>query len=110
MIAHKFDLASVVRETSGFVGAELKAVVESAMFIPFMDGERVLDTEDLLQAAHDMVPLAKSHSQRIEELRDFVRSGLARNASYIEKTKEVELGSIRGERRREKGGSRIVDI
>lgn len=75
------ELARVVRETEGFVGAELEAVVKDALFPAFMDGRRELETEDLVRAAGNMVPLAKSHHERIARLRELVVNGQARNAS-----------------------------
>jgi SpoVK/Ycf46/Vps4 family AAA+-type ATPase len=97
MVRQKFDLVRIADETRGFVGAELEAVVKAAMFPAFRDGQRELDDDDLLQAARDMVPLAKSHAKIVEELRALVKSGQARNASRAA-AQEVELGRIRGER------------
>jgi hypothetical protein len=68
------------------------------MFPAFRDGQRDLDDGDLLQAARDMVPLAKSHATLIEELRALIKNGQARNASRAATDQEVELGRIRGER------------
>jgi MoxR-like ATPase len=98
MVRQKFDLARLAEETLGFVGAELEAVVKAAMFPAFRDGQRDLDDGDLLQAARDMVPLAKSHATLIEELRALIKNGQARNASRAATDQEVELGRIRGER------------
>src|SRR3990170_3553475 len=39
------------------------------MFPAFMDGKREIETADLVAAAGDMVPLAKSHHDRIAPLR-----------------------------------------
>jgi SpoVK/Ycf46/Vps4 family AAA+-type ATPase len=97
MVKQKFDLARIAEETLGFVGAELKAVVEAAMFPAFRDGQRELDDDDLLQAARDMVPLATSHATLIEDLRALIKNGQARNASRAA-AQEVELDRIRGER------------
>jgi hypothetical protein len=99
MIAQKFDLARVVRETEGFVGAELEALVKDAMFPAFMDQERELQTEDLVKSAGEMVPLAKSRSEHIQKLRKLVLNGEARNASRATAAEEVQFDHIRGERR-----------
>jgi SpoVK/Ycf46/Vps4 family AAA+-type ATPase len=98
MIRSRFDLPAVARATEGFVGAELEAVVKDGMFTPFMDGRREIETEDLLRAAGDMVPLAKSHRERIERLRQLVLNGEARNASRVAAAEEVEVEKVRGER------------
>ncbi len=101
LVAQKFDLDRVAAATEGFVGAEIEAVVKDAMFPAFRDGERELETDDLIGSANEMVPLAKSHAEVIAKLRSFVQDGLARNASKGETSKAVELDSIRGVRRLE---------
>lgn len=98
MIRQRFDLSRAVRATEGFVGAELEAVVKDAMFPAFMDGQREIETEDLLHAAGDMVPLAKSHHERVARLRQLVTNGEARNASKRTVADEVKVDHIRGER------------
>jgi len=98
MIRQRFELARVVRETEGFVGAELEAVVKDALFPAFMDGRRELETEDLVRAAGNMVPLAKSHHERIARLRELVVNGQARNASTRGATDEVQVDRVRSER------------
>jgi len=98
MVKQRFDLARVSQATEGFVGAELEAVVNDAMFPAFMDGKREIETADLLAAAGDMVPLAKSHHDRIQQLRELVLSGQARNASRRTAADEVRVDRVRGER------------
>ncbi len=98
LVRQRFDLPEVAAATVGFVGAELEAVVEAALFPAFMDSRRDLQTDDLLRAAGDMVPLAQSHATHIEELRRLVTSGQARNASRATTTQAVPLSGIRGER------------
>ena len=98
MIRQRFDLSKIARATEGFVGAELEAVVNDAMFPAFMDGKREIDTADLVAAAGDMVPLAKSHHDRIAQLRELVLSGQARNASRGTVAEEVKVEQVRGER------------
>jgi ATP-dependent Zn protease len=97
-IRNKFDLARVARETEGFVGAELEAVVNAAQFPAFIDGGREIETPDLLAAAGTMVPLAKSHREHIEELRKLVIFGQARNASSAAKVEEVNIENLRDNR------------
>ena len=81
MLSQRFNLAAVASATEGFVGAELQALVNDAMFPAFRDNRRELETEDLLNAAGEMVPLSASHQEHIEQLRTMVINGQARNAS-----------------------------
>ena len=98
MVRSRFDLPAIAEATRGFVGAELEAVTNDALFPAFMDGQRELETEDLLRSAGDMVPLARSHEERIDQLRTLVRSGLARNASTSTPDREVAVDKIRNHR------------
>jgi SpoVK/Ycf46/Vps4 family AAA+-type ATPase len=98
MIRQRFNLSQVVGATQGFVGAELEAVVKDAMFPAFMDGKREIETDDLVRAAGDMVPLAKSHREHINRLRQLVVNGQARNASKVSAADEVKVEQVRGER------------
>jgi len=98
MVRQRFDLMRVAHATEGFVGAELEAVVKDAMFPAFMDGRRELDTDDLVRAAGDMVPLAKSNHERIQKQRQLVINGEARNASKHTALDEVKFEKVRGER------------
>lgn len=99
MIRQNFDLGRVAEATEGFVGAELEALVVAGMFPAFVDGRRAMETDDLLAAAEDMVPLARSHEKDVGELRALVESGQARNASAATVPQQVALDQIRGARR-----------
>lgn len=94
MIGGKFDLDKVADATAGFVGAELEAVVKDAMFPGFLEGEREIDTDDLLNSAAEIVPLAKSHAEVVEELRKLVTDNLARNATKIDEQQAVDLETV----------------
>lgn len=98
MVQQRFDLERVVQATEGFVGAELEAVVNDALFPAFMDDRREIETADLLHAAGDLVPLAKSRREHIERLRQVVIQGEARNASWRTPADEVNVEQVRGER------------
>ncbi len=94
-VEHRFQLDEVLELTGGFVGAELEALVKDAMFPAFMDGERQLETRDLVKSAGEMVPLARSRAEHINKLRELVERGEARNASQISAGGEVKPESIR---------------
>jgi len=77
--ATKFDLAQLVAATDGFSGAEIEQSIISALYDVFY-GNRDLATEDVLQSCHETVPLSKTMSERISELREWAH-GRARFAS-----------------------------
>jgi SpoVK/Ycf46/Vps4 family AAA+-type ATPase len=90
MIQQRFDLEAVVQATTSFVGAELEALVNDALFPAFMDGRREIETADLLRAASELVPLARSRRDHIERLRQVVVRGEARNASRHPQTEAAK--------------------
>lgn len=77
------NLATVAEATDTFTGAEIAALVPDALFAAFSEEAREITTEDLLQAAKAVVPLAKTAEEKVRTLRDFW-SGRARPASTLE--------------------------
>jgi hypothetical protein len=63
--------SAIAGATELFTGAEIAALVPDAMFTAFNDGAREVTTDDLLRAAKDVVPLAKSAAEKITRLREF---------------------------------------
>ena len=78
----KFDLLGVSKETDGFSGAELEALVSESMFEAFDQG-RELMTEDLLATAKFSVPLSRTMSEKINALRRWAKTR-ARPASSLQ--------------------------
>jgi hypothetical protein len=65
------DLGAIAEATSSFTGAEIAALIEhDAMFAAFADGGRELTTDDVLLAARDVIPLAKTSAEKIAGLRE----------------------------------------
>jgi len=77
------DCAAVATASDQFTGSELAFLVEEGLVTAFGDGARPLRTDDLMGAAHDMVPLAKTAEESIKALRDWAR-GRCRMASVSE--------------------------
>lgn len=81
----------VARATADFTGAEISALVPDALFAAFADGERPIDTMDLIQAAGATVPLARTAVEKIEALRKWAK-GRARPATTPENTGPAKAG------------------
>lgn len=64
-------LSDLLDATDTFTGAEIAALVPDAMFTAFNDGAREVTTDDLLRATKDVVPMAKSASEKITRLREY---------------------------------------
>jgi ATP-dependent 26S proteasome regulatory subunit len=78
-IPAEFDLAKVAGATGGFSGAELEEVVVAGLYAAF-GGRRPLNTEDLLVAAAETVPLSDTMRESVQAIRDWAK-GRTRKAS-----------------------------
>lgn len=85
------DYAAVADRSDTFTGSEVAALVPDALFAAFADGGREITTEDLLDAATGVVPLAKTAEEKIKALRAKA-AGLAKPASRSAARKVAEKG------------------
>lgn len=65
------NLQAIAEETDTFTGAEIAALVPDALFAAFSDDAREVTTDDLVEAARVVVPLAKTADDKIRRLREF---------------------------------------
>jgi hypothetical protein len=72
--AKSFDLDALVAATAGYSGAEIEAGIESALRDAFGDGQRPLETKDLLAAYDRSPPISVIMADRIAELREWASS------------------------------------
>jgi SpoVK/Ycf46/Vps4 family AAA+-type ATPase len=75
-----YDLDRLAYETPDFSGAEIEQILIEAMHIGFSQN-RDFTTEDVLEAASQMVPLARTAKEQIEFLQSWAASGKVRLAS-----------------------------
>ncbi len=75
-----YDLDRLSYETPNFSGAEIEQIIIEAMHIGFSQN-RDFTTEDILEAASQIVPLAQTASAEVEYLLEWAKSGRARLAS-----------------------------
>ncbi len=75
-----YDLDRLAYETPDFSGAEIEQMIIEAMHIAFSQ-QRDFTTEDILEAASQLVPLAKTAQEQIQFLQNWAASGKARLAS-----------------------------
>lgn len=83
----------VAAACDGFVGAEIAALVPAALFQAFENGERAINTADLLAEARNTVPLSKTASDKIAGLREWAK-GRARRASAEETTEQNDKRNL----------------
>ena len=75
-----YDVKRLAYETPEFSGAEIEQTIIEAMHIGFSQN-RDFTTDDILEAASQIVPLAKTAQEQIEFLQKWVAGGKARLAS-----------------------------
>ena len=75
-----YDTQRLAYETPDFSGAEIEQTIIEAMHIGFSQN-RDFTTDDILEAASQIVPLAKTAQEQIEFLQQWVAAGKARLAS-----------------------------
>lgn len=75
-----YDVKRLAYETPDFSGAEIEQTIIEAMHIGFSQN-RDFTTDDILEAASQIVPLAKTAQEQIEFLQKWVAAGKARLAS-----------------------------
>jgi len=69
-----FDLDALVAATERYSGAEIEAGIESALRDAFGNGQRPLETKDLVEAYRRSPPISVIMADRIAELRDWAQS------------------------------------
>ena len=75
-----YDIDRLAYETPDFSGAEIEQGIIEAMHIGFSQN-RDFTTDDILEAASQIVPLAQTAQQEIQVLQEWATSGKARLAS-----------------------------
>lgn len=75
-----YDLDRLAYETPDFSGAEIEQTIVEAMHIGFSQ-DREFTTDDILEAASQIVPLARTAQEQIQQLQEWAASGKARLAS-----------------------------
>jgi len=75
-----YDVKRLAYETPDFSGAEIEQTIVEAMHIGFSQN-RDFSTDDILEAASQIIPLARTAQEQIQFLQDWANAGKARLAS-----------------------------
>ncbi|MBK1987301.1 AAA family ATPase [Sphaerospermopsis aphanizomenoides BCCUSP55] len=75
-----YDIDRLAYETPDFSGAEIEQTLIEAMHIGFSQN-RDFTTDDILEAASQIIPLARTAVEQIQKLQEWAASGRARLAS-----------------------------
>ena len=69
----EFDITRLVASTQGFSGSEIEQVIISAMYDAF-DAGADIDTDRLVTAAQEIIPLSYTMKERIDRLREWAKT------------------------------------
>ena len=84
MTPDEFDLDELAQVSNGYSGAEIEEAIISAMFDAFYEKEK-LNTKRLIESIRQTVPLSKTMSEDIDELRKWAndRARIATSAELV---------------------------
>lgn len=66
------DSIALIKETDGFNGADLEAVVKDTIEMAFIDGREVITTDDLIKSVKDTKSISKTLKDKISEIKDTI--------------------------------------
>lgn len=75
-----FDLDELAGATEGFSGAEIESTVKAGLLHAFMDGERHVETRDIVGGAKQIQPTSVMKREQIDSLRQWAKSHMAIDA------------------------------
>jgi AAA+ superfamily predicted ATPase len=67
----EFDIPALITNTENFTGAEIEHVIKDSMYAAFSDNLRKLTTEDIINEAEPLIPLAVTMEEDILALREW---------------------------------------
>ena len=66
------DSIALIKETNGFNGADLEAVVKDTIEMAFIDGREFITTEDLIKSVKDTKSISSTLKDKITEIRSTI--------------------------------------
>lgn len=66
------DSIALIKETDGFNGADLEAVIKDTIEMAFIDGRDVITTEDLLKSVRDTKSISNTLKEKIKEIKSTI--------------------------------------
>ena len=91
------DSIALIKETEGFNGADLEAVVKETIELAFIEGRDVITTEDLLAVVKDTKSISNTLKDKIKEIKatiDRIDIKLASKNEHITKMDTIVHGKV----------------
>lgn len=80
------DSIALIKETKGFNGADLEAVIKDTIERTFIEGKTTITTEDLMKSVKDTKSISSTLKDKISQIKDTVSKIDIKPASIPEKT------------------------
>lgn len=80
----QIDSIALIKETQGFNGADLEAVVKDAIETAFIEGKNVITTEDLMDSVRDTKSISSTFKEKISEIKTTIEKIDIKPASKTE--------------------------
>lgn len=101
----EIDTISLIKETEGYNGADLEAIVKDAIESIFINGKNKLTTQDLLESIKDTKSISKTLKDKIDQIRQTISAIDIKQASSLDnKTykKNIKSEDIKTNKRKPK--------
>ena len=85
----EIDTISLIKETEGFNGADIEAVVKDTIERAFIDGKQTINTEDLHKSVLDTKSISCTLKDKIREIKKTIEMIDIKQASKKDDNKEV---------------------
>ena len=82
----EIDSIALIKETKGFNGADLEAVVKDTIELAFIDGKEKITTEDLIKSVKDTKSISKTLKEKIAEIKSTIEKIDIKPASRAEES------------------------
>lgn len=66
-----FDIQAIVEVTEGFVGREIRTIVQEAMATAFDEGAKDVTTEHIVFEANKLIPMSRQKKEEFDKLREY---------------------------------------
>lgn len=81
------DSIALIKETNGFNGADIEAVVKDTIEAAFIDGKNTITTEDLIRSVKDTKSISSTLKDKIKQIRDTIEKIDIKPASHEDTNK-----------------------
>lgn len=80
----EIDTISLIKETDGYNGADLEAIVKDAIESAFINGATKITTEDLIESIKDTKSISKTLKDKIDQIRQTISKIDIKQASNLD--------------------------